>query len=249
MDKLIYTAMTGAKHDLLRQDVLTHNLANANTPGFRAQTVAFRSVPLQGGQGGPGTRVFAIESTPGADLSPGPIQRTGNPLDIAVNGPGWIAVEAPGGGEAYTRNGSLQISPEGVLQTQTGRNVLTDGGAVSVPPNNIISIETDGSISATPIGTTGKGVVSLGRIKLVNPPEGSLVRGDDGMFRLKAGGAADADPKVAIAPASLEGSNVNPVEALVGMIALARQFDVHMKLLQNADSNAQRATQLLTVNS
>jgi flagellar basal-body rod protein FlgF len=248
MDKLIYTAMTGAKADMVRQDVLTHNLANVSTPGFRAQTVAFRFVPVQSADTAD-TRVMSLESTPGVDMTAGPIQRTGNPLDIAVNGPGWITVQAEGGGEAYTRNGSLQVSPEGVLQTQTGRAVLGDGGPITVPANTGISIATDGTVTGTPAGNSVKNVVSLGRIKLVNPPEGSLDRGDDGLFRMKTGGSADVDPKVVVAPESIEGSNVNPVEALVGMIALARQFEAHMKLIQNAESNAAKGSQLLSTNS
>src|SRR6185369_7599807 len=247
MDKLVYTAMTGAKADMVRQDVLTHNLANVSTPGFRAQTVAFRFVPVQSADT-PDTRVMSLESTPGVDMTAGPIQRTGNPLDIAVNGPGWITVQAEGG-EAYTRNGSLTVSPEGVLQTQTGRPVMSDGGPITVPPNSSISIASDGTVSATPSGNSVKSVVSLGRIKLVNPPEGSLDRGDDGLFRMKTGGSADVDPKVVVAPESIEGSNVNPVEALVGMIALARQFEAHMKLIQNAKSNAAKGSQLLNTNS
>jgi flagellar basal-body rod protein FlgF len=244
MDKLIYTAMTGAKHDMLRQDVLSHNLANATTPGFRGQTMAFRAVPLQNAGD---TRVFAVESTPGANFAPGPIQATGNPLDIAVNGPGWISVEAAGG-EAYTRNGGLAISAEGVLQTRDGRSVLSDGGPINVPPNHSISIERDGTVAATPNGSAVKSVVALGRIKLVNPPEANLVRGDDGLFRLKGGGTAELDPTVGLASGAIEGSNINPVEALVSMIALARQFDLHMKMLQNAENNSRQAAQLLSVN-
>lgn len=244
MDKLVYTAMTGAKHDMLRQDVLTHNLANVNTPGFRAQTVAFRSVPLQDAAG---TRVFGIESTPGADFSPGVLQKTGNALDAAIAGAGWFAVEALGG-EGYTRNGSFRVSPEGTLQTQSGRVVLSDSGPISVPPNSTLGIERDGTVFAVPNGSADqKNVLSLGRLKLVNPAEGSLQRGDDGLFRLRGGGAADADPAVQLATGSVEGSNVNPVEALVGMIALARQFDLHMKLIQNAEANSRQATQLLNV--
>ena len=243
MDKLVYTAMTGAKNDLIRQDVLAHNLANVNTTGFRGQTVAFRSVPVQSADT-MDTRVMAVESTPGADFTVGPLQRTGNPTDVAINGAGWFAIQAQGG-EAYTRNGSLVVAADGTLQTQTGQAVLSDGGPISVPPASSIAIATDGTITAVPMGSTPKNAVSLGRLKLVNPPEASLERGDDGLFRLKGGGTADADPGVVVAPETLEGSNVNPVEALVGMIALARQFEAHMKMIDNAQSNASKASQLL----
>jgi flagellar basal-body rod protein FlgF len=244
MDKLIYTAMTGAKHDLARQDVLTNNLANVNTTGFRGQSVAFSAQPVQDGGF---TRVFSIETTPGADFSPGPMQATGNPLDVAVNGPGWIAVQPSAGGEAYTRNGSLEVGPEGLLRTKTGRLVLGDGGPISVPPDHAVSVERDGTVTAVQAGTAGKTVLALGRIKLVNPPEDQLARGDDGLFRLRSGAPANVDPGVVLERGTLEGSNVNPVEALVGMIALARQFDLHMKLLQNADAADRQAAQLLAV--
>ena len=89
----------------------------------------------------------------------------------------------------------------------------------------------------------------MGRIKLVNPPESQLTRGLDGLFRLAQGGEAMADADVSLTSGALEGSNVNVVEALVDMISLSRQFETHMKLLQNAEGNAQRAGQLLSIGS
>lgn len=244
MDKLIYTAMTGAKTALARQDTLAQNLANASTPGYRAEAAAFRAVPLAGGP----TRTFALETTAGADFSPGPIAQTGRNLDIAVNGRGWIAVEARDGREAYTRNGSLQVSAEGILQTAGGLAVLSDGGPMAIPANAAIRIEADGTVSALPAAQPNS-VIGIGRIKLVDPPAADLVRSADGLFRMKAGGAAPADETVRIAPGALEGSNVNVVEALVGMIALARQFDLQMKLLQNAEANERQASKLLAIQS
>ena len=115
MDRMIYLSMTGAKHTLGQQATVAHNLANASTHGFRAETMVFRAVPLVGE--GAGTRAFVVDSTPGADLTPGAIQQTGRDLDIAVQGKGWIAVQAADGSEAYTRAGSLQLNTGGVLQT------------------------------------------------------------------------------------------------------------------------------------
>ena len=89
----------------------------------------------------------------------------------------------------------------------------------------------------------------VGRIKLVNPPESQMVRGDDGLFRTRDGNAVEADVNVTVAPGNLEGSNANAVEALVNMISLARQFDMQMKMLQSADSNASKATTVLTVSA
>ena len=246
MDRLIYTAMTGAKHALEQQATTSNNLANATTTGFRAQINQFRAVQLQD-EGAP-TRAFVVDSTIGSDFRPGAIQQTGRDLDVAVQGSGWIAVQAVDGSEAYTRDGSLQMNENGVLQTHGGLNVLGDGGTLSIPPGRAIAIAKDGTISLVPEGSKPSGITSVGRIKLVNPPEADLVRGDDGLFRLKDGATADVDAKVNLVSGAIESSNVNVVDEMVNMIMQARQFDMHMKLLQNAENNANKAGQLLAVN-
>lgn len=245
MDRLIYTAMTGAKHILEQQATVSHNLANATTTGFRAQVDAFRAVPVQG-EGLP-TRAFVVDSTVGSDFAPGPLQHTGRELDVALQGAGWFAVQLEDGSEAYTRHGSLKLSENGVLQTHNGLSVLGDGGPISVPPDTVVEIARDGTVSAIPTTNDKNAVNELGRIKLVNPAPDTLVRGDDGLFRLKGGGAAEADGDVSLIGGTLEGSNVNVVDAMVNMISLARQFEVHMKLLQNAETNANKAGQLLAL--
>jgi flagellar basal-body rod protein FlgF len=177
------------------------------------------------------------------------LQNTGRDLDVAVQGPGWIAVQAGDGSEAYTRNGSLQTSSNGLLQTRNGLNVLGDGGPISIPPDSTISIAREGTVSVISTVPPPKAVNVVGRIKLVNPGENLLVRGGDGLFRLASGGSAEADPTVALASGALEGSNVNAVEEMISMISLARQFDLQMKLLSSADSNAQKASQILNISA
>lgn len=245
MDRMIYVAMSGAKQTLGQQATVAHNLANLTTAGFRAEMSVFRAVPVIG-EGAP-TRAFVVDSTPGADFTPGVIQATGRDLDIAVQGRGWIAVQAPDGAEAYTRAGSLQLSANGVLQTRNGHAVLGDGGPISIPNDTQVTIAGDGTVSTVPTGNRPTANSVVGRIKLVNPPEAQLERGNDGLFRVRDGGGAPADANVRIVSGSLEASNVNAVDAMVSMIALARQFDMQMKMLQNADSNARDAAQLLTV--
>jgi flagellar basal-body rod protein FlgF len=246
MDRLIYTAMTGANHILNQQATVSNNLANVNTPGFRASIDAFRSVPLQG-EGLP-TRTFVVDATVGSDFTPGVMQQTGRDLDVALDGKGWIAVQDANGNEAYTRNGSLQMSPNGVLQTRTGLTVLGDAGPLSIPPDTLVTIAKDGTVSTVPTTNQKNGVITVGRLKLTNPPEDQLVRGEDGLFRTRDGNPAEADAGVTVVSGSLEGSNVNTVEAMVNMITLARQFDTQMKLLQSADENAKRASSVLTLN-
>lgn len=242
MDRLIYTAASAARATMQRQDSLTQNLANANTTGYRADQVAFRAVPVRGD--GDSTRVVALEATAGFDSHSGPIQSTGRALDVALNGDGYIAVQSVNGTEAYTRNGSFDVTPEGVLTTSGGLNVLGDGGPLTIPAGSQVSIAADGTVSAQPGG--GGAAQTVGRIKLVKPTEETPLRkGADGLLRDINGEDLPADPTVRVIAGSLEGSNVNVVEAMVNMISAARQFETQMKLLQNAEQNDQRAAQLL----
>jgi flagellar basal-body rod protein FlgF len=245
MDRLIYTAASGAKHILEQQATTSHNLANVSTTGFRAQIDSFRAVPVVGG--GLPTRAFVVNATVGADFSSGPIQMTGRDLDVAVKGRGWLALQMPDGTEAYTRGGALQMNPNGLLQSAGGLTVQGDGGPITVPPDVTVSIGGDGTISTIASGNKPGASTVLGRLKLVNPADADLVRGDDGLFRLKSGAAAPADPQVAVAGGALEGSNVSPVDMMVNMISLARSFDTQMNLLKNAENNATKATQILAL--
>lgn len=243
MDPLIYQSMSGAKALMQRQDVLTHNLANATTGGFRADLTTFRAVPVQA-EGTATTRVFNIETTTGFDATPGPITTTGNPLDVAIRGKGWFVVQTPDGNEAYTRNGGFTLGADGSLQTASGLQVMGDGGPLVIPPNSMVSIGSDGTVSAR-VGTQPP--VQLGRLRLVSADPATLEKGADGLLRSRSGDPAADDPEVRVAEGALEGSNVNVVEAMVGMIALSRQFEVQIRLMQLAENNEQKAAQLLSL--
>jgi flagellar basal-body rod protein FlgF len=184
----------------------------------------------------------------GSDFTPAPTQQTGRDLDVAINGRGWVAVQASDGSEAYTRHGSLKVSENGILQTHSGLNVQGEGGPITIPPDTSISISKDGTVASIAYGTKPGASTILGRIKLVNPPEQNLVRGEDGLFRQKDGVDADVDEGVELTGRALEGSNVNVVEAMVTMIGLARQFESQLSLLKNAENNAAKASQLLSLN-
>jgi len=244
MDRLIYTAMTGASQTMGRQAAVAQNLANVSTTGYRAEEHRLRAVQVQ--STALPTRAFVVDASTHNDFSSGPMQATGRNLDVAVQGSGFIALAMPDGTEAYTRNGSLQLDVNGVLQTRSGIPVSGDGGPISVPPDVKISLANDGTLSVVPESGEQNTVNAIGRIKLVNPPEADLVRGADGLFRLRAGGAAPADPNTVVASGYLEGSNVNAVEQMITMISLARQFDLQTKLLTTAGTNDQAATQIIT---
>ena len=247
MDRLIYIAMTGAQQLLQQQAASANNLANAATTGYKAEMAAFRAAPVEG----PGlpTRAYAVDTTIGADLTAGAIQPTGRDLDVAIEGDGFLTVQATDGNEAYTRSGSLALSPEGELRTRSGLAVLGDGGPIVVPQDSKVSIGRDGTVSIVTYGQSATNVTSVGKLKLVNPAGRDVIKGGDGLFRLRGGGSADADNGVTVTAGALETSNVNTVAAMVEMINLARQFEMQMKLLQNAESNAQRATGLLSTSA
>lgn len=243
MDRMIYITMNGAQQALAQQALTAHNLANASTTGYKSETSAFRVAQVTGPTGLP-TRAYTLQTTQGADLAPGAIQNTGRDLDVAIDGNGFFAVQALDGNEAYTRSGSLTIDADGQLQTRAGLPVLGEGGPITIPPESKVSIGKDGTVSVVTEGQSAANVNVIGQIKLVNPDRADLVRGGDGLFRAR-NGAADADPTVTLAAGALEDSNVNPVAAMLDLIGTARQFDLHMKMLQSVDENAQRANQLL----
>lgn len=245
MDRLIYTAMSGAKQIMEQQSTTAHNLANVSTTGFRAQLDTFRAIPVV--SNGLPTRTFVVDSTIGTDFRAGPIQQTGRTLDLAVQGPGWLAVERADGTEGYTRSGSLKINENGVLQTEGGLNVLSDGGPITIPPNVRISFAKDGTISSVDSGNVPGATIEIARLKLVNPEIGNLERSSDGMFVTKDRLPADVDANVGVISGAVEGSNVNVVDAMVNMISLALQFELNMKLLKDADSNAAKADQFLAL--
>ena len=247
MDRLIYTAMTGAKHTFLQQAGTAHNLAHVNTIGFKVQEHRFRAVPVIG-EGMP-TRAFVVDASVADVFDEGPLMYTGRNLDVAVQGRGWLAVQMPDGSEAYTRAGMLEVSVNGLLQTKGGHTVAGDGGPIDVPPDNTIEIAPDGTVSVVPTFGTPNSANAIGRIKLVNPPEADLVRGNDGFFRLRTGEAAPVDDQVRLASGTLEGSNVNVVDTMVNLISLSRQFEMQIKMMQTAETNAQRADQLLSLNA
>lgn len=245
MDRMIYIGMAGAKQTLEQQASIANNIANVSTTGFRAQINSFMAVPVVGDE--LATRASVVATTPGADLRAGPLLPTGRALDVAVRGDGWLTVALPDGSEAYTRVGNLEVGPDGLLQTLGGRPLVGDAGPLAVPPGSTLTVTNDGLVTAQAGAEPNAGSTEIGRLKLVNPPSADLLRGEDGLFRLRPGvPAAEVDPGVRLRSGVLEGSNVNAVEAMVAMISNARRFEMQMKTLQTAESNDQHANKLLS---
>ncbi|MCW8834003.1 MAG: flagellar basal body rod protein FlgF [Colwellia sp.] len=249
MDKLLYIAMSGAKQNMQALSINANNLANAKTTGFKADLAQARSMQAFG-EGQP-TRVFAMTERASQNFDSGALLTTGRSLDIAISGEGWFAVQAPdtgktgaqaaafgatASGEAYTRQGDLRLTEDGLLETSSGEVVLGDNGPITLPlPVNNIQISPDGTIMVQPEGAPSTVLEEVGRIKLVNPDVRLLEKGNDGLFRRKDGQAVLADVNVKVQGGMLESSNVNPISEMTDMIALQRQFEMQLKMMKTAE--------------
>lgn len=249
MDKALYIAMTGGKHIARAQTVHSNNMANANTLGFKADFAQARAQAVYYGDGLP-TRVYAQAENPGTDLAHGGLIETGNELDIAIDGEGWIAVQGADGQEAYTRAGRLRIDAFGQLQTADGRNVLGDAGPLTIPPYEKVEIGSDGTITVRAQGEQPNALAELGRIKLVRLDGLPVTKGADGLIRVasvngEVPAPVPADAAVRLQTGMVETSNVNAVDEFTQIISLARQFEMHMKMMKTVEENSASASQLL----
>jgi flagellar basal-body rod protein FlgF len=242
MDRLLYVAMTGAKQLMQAQTLVSHNLANVATNGFRADLARFTARPIEG----PGypSRVNTVASGLGFDHSSGTLLPTGGALDVAVDGRGFVAVQTADGDEAYTRGGTLNVGPLGLLETQRGELVLGDNGPVAIPPHVQIMVGADGTISIVPQGQGPETLAQVGRIKLVKPDPELLEKRPDGLVRMADGSIAEADANVKLVSGFIESSNVNMASSLVDMIEIAREFEVAVRMMRTADENAERAASI-----
>ncbi len=236
--------MTGAKQIMQAQAVNNHNIANINTVGFRADAVSFVSQPIYG-MGYP-SRVNAVAGDGGTDYSSGVLQATGRDLDVAINGKGYIAVQGSDGKEAYTRAGDLRVTADGAVTTATGLQVMTESGPLNIPPATSVTIGNDGTVSVVPQGLNPIGISPTDRIKLVNPAEKDLQKGDDGLLRLKSGAKAETDPNVTLTSGELESSNVNAAQSLINMIELQRLYEFQVRSMNSSDQNEQTAEQMMS---
>lgn len=242
MDKMIYVAMNGARETLRAQTVVSHNVANVSTNGFRALQHSLQSAPIPGQ--GFESRINAVAGPDGWNAASGSMINTGRELDIAIQGEGWLAVQTADGGEGYTRAGSLRVNASRMLETANGHLVLGNGGPISLPPYQSVEVGHDGQISIVPQGQNPDTVAEVDRLKLVNPAVEELSAGDDGLFRMTEGQAV-ADPLVRVNKGQLEDSNVNPSEALVQMIELSRHYEMQIRAMNEAEKNDEAAARLM----
>jgi len=250
MDKMLYVAMSGAKQNMQALAINANNLANAKTTGFKADLAQARTMQAFG-EGQP-TRVFSMTERASQNFDSGSMLTTGRSLDIAIKGDGWFAVQTPvafnlatqvgeevlgpTSNEAYSRQGNLRLTEDGTLETANGEIVLGDNGPIVLPlPVSNIHISPDGTIMVQPEGAPSSEQEEVARIKLVNPDVRLLEKGNDGLFRRKDGQVELSDANVKVQGGALESSNVNPLSEMTDMIALQRQFEMHLKLMKTAE--------------
>jgi flagellar basal-body rod protein FlgF len=239
MDKLIFTAVSGAERTAKAQQVHANNLANMETPGFRANMELAVTRELQGA--GYYDRYMAVAQGDAISTRAGAVRETGRSLDVALNGNGYLAVQY-GGSEAYTRAGAIDIDANGALSVQ-GHPLLGEGGQIVLPPHTAVEIGRDGTVSVLTEGSTQMQVVD--RLRLVNAEGSQLTKNEAGLIVARDGQPLDSDPNLTVRNRALEGSNVSAVEEMVAVMSLNRTFELQMKLFKASDSMNEVGNRLL----
>ncbi|WP_434457191.1 flagellar basal body rod protein FlgF [Stutzerimonas urumqiensis] len=229
MDRLGYTAMTAASRTMLSLQVRSNNLANVSTPGFRADMERAQAVEVEGY--GYDSRHMALVENNGVNMAAGPLMATGRDLDFAVQGSGLIAVQ-DADGEAYTRQGSMQIDAEGRL-TLNGRAVLGEGGPIVLPEHDKVEIGNDGTVSIMAPGDWL--MAEVDRIRVVDVPAANLVKNEAGLLVTRDGAAAEALENPRLVAGHLESSNVSAIDELVATMSLNRLFETQVKMMKAAE--------------
>ena len=243
MDRMIWTAVSGMNASMARERMIASNMANAQTPGFRAEVMAATPTTLEG----PSLEVRALTGAAvyGAAMDPGTLIETGRPLDVALTGDGLFSVQAADGSEAYTRRGDLSLSPAGVLTNGDGALVLGENGPISVPPGSTVSIGPDGAVLVRSQSDPNAPPQQVERLKLAGWHGSRIAKGLDGMFRVVGGGVLPLDAETRLVSGSLEQSNVRPSQVLVEMVEAQRLFDMRTKLIATAKELDERGASLL----
>jgi flagellar basal-body rod protein FlgF len=243
MDKLVYTALSGLRSQMSAQSTIANNIANASTTGYRAERVNFDRLILQGA--GFESRELASEEVNDFDRRAGTLVQTGRPLDMAVAGDSWMAVQAKDGTEAYTRRGDLNVASSGVLETGDGFPVMGSGGPITVPPYQSIAIAGDGTVTIVPPGGDASQPQVIDKIKLASTDGTQTSKGLDNLLHVKGGGVLPEDMDAKVQSGALEQSNVNLTQSLVDMIENQRSYEVQANLLKEAKTMDESSASLM----
>lgn len=232
MDRLIYTAASGMTAAMMRQRIVASNLANAQTIGFRAETLQSTPMTLDG----PQLEVRSMNQTQvhGAQMKPGAVIQTGRSLDVVMNGDAMLAVQTSDGGEGYTRRGDLTVSPTGLLQNGDGLPVLGQNGPITLPAGAKVSITSDGGVLVANADSPDEPPVQVDKLKLTSWRGSQMDKDLTGIFRVANNGVLPTDESASVTSGALEQSNVQSTEVLVEMVEAQRSFDMRTKLIATA---------------
>ncbi len=247
MDRLIYTAMSGLTESMTQQQVIANNMANAQTTGFRAEMAYATPVTLKGSA--LEVRAMTDGEVHGADMKPGAITQTGQPLDIALSGDNMLALQAADGSEVYTRRGDLAIASSGVLQNGDGLPVVGSGGPITVPVGAKVSIGPDGAVLVANPAAPEAPPVPVDHLKIVSTAGSRIGKTVAGQFAVIGGGALPADDEAKVTPGALEQSNVDPSAVMVGMVDAQRLFEIRTKLVSTAKDVDESGASLMKISS
>lgn len=239
MDSGLYAAATALVSRTQELDTIANNLANASTVGYRAEENVFSAVLQDAGNAGAtplnqAINNYGILSGTTLDSSQGALQRTGNQLDVAIQGPGYFVVQTTDG-PVYTRSGSFQVSAHGQLVTSNGDAVMGDKGVINMLPGPV-SISADGTISSN-------GAVS-GKLRLVQFPPNTQLTSKGNAYYAAPANTAVASTTSDVRQGMLESSNVNPVAGMVELITAQRSAEMMQRALSMFNSEIDKtATQ------
>jgi len=260
MIRSLWIAKTGLDAQQTQLDVISNNLANVSTSGFKKSRAVFEDLLYQtvrqpgaqssqqtqlpsGLQVGTGTRPVATERI----HTQGNLQQTGNSLDVAINGQGFFQVQMPDGTTAYTRDGSFQLDAQGQLVTASG---FTLSPAITIPSNaQSVTIARDGTVSVTQAGQAA--ATQVGSLQVANfiNPTGLQSRGENLYVETASSGTPTTNTPGSngagvLSQGYVETSNVNVVEELVNMIQTQRAYEINSKSVQTSDQMLQRLSQM-----
>ena len=240
MDRLLFTAVSGAARSLSQQEIHANNLANVNTQGFRSDLDNALTRQVNGE--GYASRYLAQPTQGGVDMSPGAVRETGRDLDIAVKGDGLITLRS-GNREVYTRNGQIDVNAEGELSIN-GLPLEGDNGPIVLPPFSSVSIGDDGVITIVPDDGDIAAPMDVDRVKLVNIPANELSKNAAGYLVTNAT-VNPRDEDITVAAGHQESANVSAINEMVSSIALNRQFEAQIKMMKAAEDLATTGNRLI----
>ena len=247
MDRLIYTSLSAMRAVMARQAVTAENLANASTTGFHGDMADQTAIYLNADPAAVSARAQTRQSLQRPDMKAGAVIETGRDLDVVMEGEALLVVQAPDGSEAYTRRGDLQVAESGLLTTGDGMPVMGDGGPITLPPADKVTIDKGGKIAIVPAGGDPSRPQEIEQLKLVSPMGAKLTKAENGLFKTAGGAPLAADPDARVVAGSLEGSNVSVTQTLTAMIDASRAWETQVRMLSGAKDMDSATAELMSL--